>query len=149
MTANYQLTADDFADAQFTHLRKLLGRKMILIYVLILALLLSSIALLFSGPEIRQQLKPFWFADMFVAILFTLVWSGVLSRRQFKKIKALHEPVSMTADEDGIVVSNARGEGKTKWTAYETWRESKASFLLIRSPQCSTSSPSTHSERKA
>ena len=134
MTVNYQLTADDFADAQFTHLRKILGRKIIFIYLLIAAFLLSSIAFFSHDPGIWQQVKPFWTFGAFITLLYVLIWSGVVSRRQFKKIKALHEPVSMTADSDGIIMSNARAEGKTNWTAYETWRESKASFLLYPQP---------------
>ena len=134
MTANYLLTADDFADAQFTHIHKILGKKVILIYVLIAAFLLSSIAFFSNDPGIWQQVKPFWVFGAFLTAFYVLVWSGYLSRRQFKKIKALHQPVSMTADDDGIMLSSARGEGKTNWAAYETWRESKVSFLLYPQP---------------
>jgi hypothetical protein len=140
MTLDFQLNEDDYVDAQQTHLRKSLrGLSGILPAIFALMALLGIIGLVFwliqPSNEMGRQLAPM---SGFVVLVITMgfyVRSGLLYRRQFRKIKALQRPMQMAFDNDEIVYTSPTAQAKILWSAFEDWRESKNSFLLYPQPR--------------
>lgn len=134
MTAQFELTADDYADAQRTHLRKMLGWKIAFAYLFVIIFILGIIISVFDSRYL-EQMKPLWFLAALATLLVALTETGVLYRRQFRKLQVLQVPVTMEVDHDSIFLSSERGEGRTKWSSYEKWQESRRVFLLYTQPK--------------
>ena len=134
MNAEFELAADDYADAQRAHLRRMLGWKIAFAYVFAIIFMLGIIISIFDSRYF-EQMKPLWFLGALVTLLVALTETGFLYRRQFRKLKALQLPVTMQVDHDSVLLSSDRGKGRTKWSSYEKWQESRRVFLLYIQPR--------------
>jgi len=139
MIFEYQLNEDDFVDAQRMHMRKALGRVSRAAFVLFGIIIVSAIVVTIywftrGSSEVGHQLQPFVLFVTVGVLVILYIWSGIPYRRHFRKIRALQTPMKFAVNEDEVLASSARGEGKIAWTAFEDWRESKKNFLLYSQP---------------
>jgi hypothetical protein len=135
IAAEFQLTSDDYAEAQVAHLTTVLGRRFVLgICVLGLGLAVTLIIALTDGARIHELLPSWIFFGAMFLLLFVLR-SKVLYRMRFNRTKALHESIHFEAGDDGVVFRTKRGESTTKWEGVEKWWESKGIFLLYLQPR--------------
>jgi hypothetical protein len=131
MKAAFQLTPDDYVDAQRTHLRKVLGKKTILLFAIpTLALALYAWAFIHWSPQFFLQLKPFGYVALGVVFLIAYFWSGFPFRVQFRKISALHSPYQVEAGPEGMNFTSVIGHTHQLWQGFEDFQESKRNFLL-------------------
>src|SRR5205807_9846503 len=108
MTFDYQLTADDYVDAQRIHTKKHYGKRGIWVLgalALIIILGIVSLGLWITGQE--TPATSLWIID--ISLIFTCVWlwSGVSWRKQFYKIQALQAPLRITIADDAILYESA------------------------------------------
>jgi len=128
IAAEFQLTSDDYAEAQVAHITKAPGRIIILA---IIALGAGFVVTLFiTASATRHEILPAWIFLGAMWLFVVLLRSKVVYRMQFNRTKALHDPIHFEAGDDGVVFRTQRGESTTKWEGLEKWRESKGSFLL-------------------
>ena len=130
IAAEFQLTSDDYAEAQLDHFTKVLGKKLILYIFVLGAAVVVTLLIALTDPAKRREMLPAWIFLGAVLLLGVLVRSKVFYRMQFNRTKALHAPIHFEAGDDGVVFRSQRGESTTKWEGLEKWRESKGSFLL-------------------
>jgi YcxB-like protein len=137
IVAEFQLTQDDYVEAQLSHYGKL--GKMIFVpgMVVLGAALVVTLAIALTDPATTSQLAPSWIflAALFLAVILLRSGPGMLHRMQFNRLRALHEPIRFEAGEGGIVYNTGKSESTTKWEAFEKWKESKGSFLLYVQPR--------------
>lgn len=135
IAAEFQLTSDDYAEAQLDHFTKVQAKKLIL-YILVLgAALVGFLLIALTDPARRDQMVPAWIFLGIVLLFWILLRSKVFYRMQFNRTKALHGPIHFEASDGGVVFRSPRGESTTKWEGLEKWRESKGSFLLYTQPR--------------
>lgn len=53
-------------------------------------------------------------------------------RRQFRKIPALHDPRTLTADEHGVHIVSALTDGRLAWQVLERFAENERTFILVQ-----------------
>ena len=135
IAAEFQLTSDDYAEAQLNHFIQHLGKKLILYIFVLGAALAVTLLIALTDPAKRSEMLPAWIFFGAVLLLIFLLRSKVLYRMQFNRTKALHFPINFEAGDGGVVFRSQRGESTTRWEAFEKWRESKSSFLLYTQPR--------------
>ena|ERR1700674_4620875 len=143
MTFQFQLTEDDFVDAQLTHLRKTMAPsrwKLVLrlgipVTFLICSAALTVVALVNHDMQLIKQVAPAGYVFLGLLLVTLYVWSGIPFRVQFRKLKAWHRPMEMVVGDDAVSYTSPTGEGRSRWEAFEAWRESKKSFLLYPQPR--------------
>ncbi len=126
VTFQFQLDEDDFVDAHLAHLRKTVGASG---WKPIFALAIFGPVLIFSAIRIIIALF------LIFSFLAAYIWSGIPFRRQFRKLKSLHKPMEISVGDEVILYRSATGESKSRWEAFEAWKESKKSFLLYTQPR--------------
>jgi YcxB-like protein len=135
IAAEFQLTQDDYVEAQLGHHGRMLGKIFIPGVVVLGAAFAVTLVIALTDPWTMSQLVPSW---IFLAALFLLVVllrSGMLHRMQFNSLRALHGTIRFEARECDIVYSTETSESTTKWEAFERWEESKGGFLLYIQPR--------------
>lgn len=134
MTFDYQLTADDYVEAQRIHTRKHFSKS---VWVLVVFAFMIVLGIVCFGLWVAGQKPPattLWILDISLLGAYAWLWSGFAWRKQFRKIQALQAPLKMTVSDEGIFYESARGSSTTMWAAFEDWRESKTLFLFYPQP---------------
>jgi len=135
INSDFQLTQDDYAEAQVSHFTSKLGRRFFWVMLLSAAALLVMVANGLVDPtKAREMAAPGIF---FATMLLLMAWlrSGMLYRRQFNRLKPLQQTIHFEAGESGIVYRTSKGESTTRWEGFERWRESTGCFLLYVQPR--------------
>ena len=138
MTFDFELTEDDFVDAQLSFVRSQYQKPKVAIPLAIFALLavVGCICLLIDPrSQSARQFAPMVYLVIAGAAILTYLFSGHPFRRQFRKIRALHAPLQVTLTDSEIVYTSENGQSKTNWGAIERWQESKGSFMLFTQPR--------------
>jgi hypothetical protein len=136
MTFNYDLTADDFVQAQHLFLRKTLGKRFGLVLIVFVFLVILGIYCLWGWLSGKNPpATGLWAADVGVLFTYVWIWSGIPWKKEFRRTRALHSSMELTVGEDEIAYKNERGDSRTKWSALEDWQESKSLFLLYPQPR--------------
>jgi YcxB-like protein len=130
ITAEYQLTADEFAEAQAGALRSVLGRKIWFLYLLMSTLPVGLAFTLLGDATLAQQFRPAMILGAAATLFFALNQTGVWHRAQFKRNKALQAPTRLRADNLALSLANSRGNSTTNWTSFTIWKELQSSFIL-------------------
>jgi YcxB-like protein len=131
MRTEFQLTVDDYVDAQRTHLRKALGKKLIVPFIFIgLSALVYVWALIHPSQQLIAQLRPMGYFTLSLAFLCAYVGSGLPYRMQFRRTPALHLPFKIDAGPEGITYTGPNGHSQTLWRGFVDFRESRKSFLM-------------------
>jgi len=138
MTFDFELTEDDFVDAQLSYVRSQYRKPKIAIPLAVFALF-AIVGCIFSliahRSQSARQFAPMVFLVIAGAVILAYLFSGHPFRRQFRKIRALHVPLQITLSDSEIVYTSENGESKTGWGAIERWQESKGSFMLFTQPR--------------
>jgi len=135
IAAEFQLTQDDYVEAQLGHLSNRL-RKLFTVGLPVLgAALAITVVIRLMDPAKTRQLIPSWIFLGAVLLLMGLLRSGMLQRMQFHRLKAPHQLIRFEAGDGGVVYRTSQSESTTKWEAFEKWQESKKSFLLYVQPK--------------
>jgi hypothetical protein len=139
IAAEFQLTQDDFVEAQMGHYGWILRMIFLPGVVVLGAAFAITLVIALTDPGTTSQLVPSW---IFLAAMFLLVvalGSGMLPRMlhrmQFNRLRALHGPIRFEAREGDIVYCTETSQSTTKWEAFVKWKESKGSFLLYIQPR--------------
>lgn len=135
IAAEFQLTSDDYVEAQASHTRHAFGRRFALIAVVLGTALAITVLIAFMDPTKTRQMVPSWMGFGAMLLFLMVLRSGILHRMQFNRIKSLHEPIHFEAGEDGLVYRAGRSESTTRWGGFEKWSESKGSFRLYVQPR--------------
>jgi YcxB-like protein len=131
----FQLTADDYAEARVGHVTKVM-RKIFVLGITVLAMAFAATsAIALMDPTTRSQLVPIWIGFGGLVLLVVLLRSKIPYRLQFRRMKALHEPIYFEACEGGVTFRTPKGESKINWGGFEKWDESERSFLLYVQPR--------------
>jgi hypothetical protein len=131
MKVEFQLTADDYADAQWTHARKSLGKLPIVALIFIgLSGMVYVWGLFHPSLQLVAQFRPMGYLALLLAILGFYLWSGLPYRMQFRKTPALQSPFQVEAGPEGITIIGVNGHSYRAWQGFIAFRESKKSFLL-------------------
>jgi len=131
ITTEYQLTADEYAEAQAGGFRAMMGRKMWFLYLLMAMLPLGIAMSLVGGPDVFQQFKPAMILGALVTAFLVLNQTGVLHRWQFSKNQGLQETTNLQADDLGLSLASSRGSSTINWASFRNWKEIKSSFVLF------------------
>jgi hypothetical protein len=135
ISAEFQLTSDDYSEAQVSHLSKVLGKRFGLTVFVLGTALAVTLLIARMDPAKARQMIPSWIVFAGLLLLMVLLRSGMFYRMQFNRTKALHQPIHFEAGDGGVVYRTSRGESTTKWEGIEKWRESKGNFLLYVQPR--------------
>jgi hypothetical protein len=137
IAAEFQLTSDDYTEAQFSHSNRIFGKTFVSGILLLSPALALVVTMLiyYMDPAKGSRLVPLWIFLGALLLLMILLRSGALYRIRFNRIKALHEPIHFEAGDSGVVYRTSRSESKIKWEGFERWRESEGSFLLYLQPR--------------
>jgi hypothetical protein len=135
IAGEFQLTSDDYAEAQLDHFTKVRGKRLVLYIFVLGAALAVTLLIALTDSAKRREMLPAWIFFGVVLLVMFLLRSKVLYRMQFNRTKALHAPIHFEAGDGGIVFRSQRGESTIKWEGLEKWRESKRSFLLYPQPR--------------
>lgn len=138
MTFDFQLTEDDFVDAQLSYVRSQYRKPKTAIPLAMFALLAilgCALALFDPRSKSARQLAPMVILVIVGAAILAYLFSGHPFRKQFRKIRALHMPLQITLTDSEIVYTSESGQSKTGWEAIERWQESKGSFMLFTQPR--------------
>lgn len=131
MEANYVISEDDYVGAM-----KLFAKptpKAALFYGLgAVALAFGAV---FGPPIIKAGAIGGLAGGGVVALLGRFIVSPFLSRRHYRKYKAIQEPVRMRLREDGVEFSNADATGVVKWEKVFRWRQNKDYILIYPMPR--------------
>lgn len=131
MKVQFQLTAEDYADAQWTHTRKSLGKLTIVALIFIgLSAIVYVWGFFHSSSQFVAQFRPMGYLALLLAVLGAYLWRGLPYRMQFRKTPALHSPFQVEAGPEGITIVGANGRSYRAWQGFIAFRESKKCFLL-------------------
>src|SRR5260370_2758582 len=137
MKITYQITADEYADAQRAHLSSKASwrwRNRITLAGAILMLALSIFIAIIDRTG-RAMVRPgIIFFSLCLAFLL-LRHTNLLWRWQYNKIDSLKRENTVEIREDGITASTEAARSEIKWISYIRWYESKTLFLLYQQPR--------------
>jgi YcxB-like protein len=142
MTFDFQLTEDDFVDAQRFHLRtyvltKWKGRLLVFVFVLAIAGTIGAVAyaLIDGDMQLMRQLSPFLLLVLLWLFLTVRVyWSGAIFRKKFRKFRALNDLQQVTLTESEILYTSVKGQSRIVWQGLEAAHESNGNFLFYTQP---------------
>jgi hypothetical protein len=134
IAAEFQLTSDDYVEAQNSHAR-FFGKWLGLGALVLGAALAITVLIAGMDPTKTQQMIPVWVTFGAMLLVVILVRFGTFYRMQFNRLKGLHAPIHFEAGDAGVVYRTSKGESTTKWEGFENWAESKGSFRLYVQPR--------------
>jgi hypothetical protein len=135
IAAEFQLTSDDYAEAQVSHTRKVFGKRLGLLGFALGIVLVITLLIAFMDPTSTRQMVPAWIGFGGMLLLVFLVRSGTLHRMRFNRAKNFQEPIHFEAGDGGVVYRSSKAESTTKWEGFEKWAESQGSFRLYVQPR--------------
>jgi hypothetical protein len=139
IAAEFQLTQDDYVEAQLSHFGRTLGKIFVPGVVVLGAAFAVTLVIALTDPATASQLVPSWIFLAALFVLMILLRSGMLPRMlhrmQFNRLRALHGPIRFEAREGDIAYCTGTSESITKWEAFEKWKESNGGFLLYVQPR--------------
>jgi len=115
----YTPTIQDFEGAQNQHW----GWKGRILQIFGVLLMLSALSAL-STPDYLQAFIGFLLGG------FLTFGRSILVRRTFKKEPSLQLETNVVVSDDGLIITNSRGEGKLNWSAFIRYTEAKEVFVL-------------------
>ena len=132
MQARFQVTADEYVEAQVAHLKATHGNRLWLVRLGSGVIAIAGIY--FAWDEPRSSVG-YAMAICGVALfaLFTWVYRAE-ARREFHKQAQLREEVSADFGEQSVAAHSSLGDSTTKWDAYTRFVETEHLFLLYFSP---------------
>jgi hypothetical protein len=126
----YRISKDDYVNAA-----KLAGKltsRQALIYFVALILLLSLAA--FGPAGIRAAAFNAAIGGLCVGSLTKYVVTSVISRRHYRKYKAIHDEFEVELLQDGIRMVSPNGSGKVVWGTILKWRQNESYILIYPMP---------------
>ncbi|TLY49908.1 MAG: hypothetical protein E6K53_12170 [Gammaproteobacteria bacterium] len=109
-----QLVEDDYAAAQFLHMRPSLPNA------IVAAVLVIGVLAMIAFDHSKASFGALGALIFIAAILF--VYTPWRARRTFREYKALSEPVSYEIREDGLHAKRTHGEGLVQWSELLRWK---------------------------
>ena len=129
-----QYTLDDFRKAQSLHARQnsaSAGSRIFLVGIVALFYFSLLLLVLLGKLQWPYLLAPL--AILLVFLLFQYLYRPYLLRRVFIRQKELSAPFELELSEQGLSVSNPKGNALIPWTDFKKWTEGKELILLYRS----------------
>lgn len=135
----YTLTAADLeAGYRFNAYRAWRKPRTFIVFSIVATLYAALI--FFTGPLSLGAFIEAWAISLLVvgAAIAALFVSGIvqrprLARRHFAQHKALHEPVTLTWDENEIRMEQPSGNGRRPWGDYVKWGATPRHLFLFQS----------------
>ncbi len=130
MTFTYQIDESDFVSAGKLLLssRKPAWWRRVFVAV--------SILLLAASGSTFFYLRQFALAALCCALILLYAARPLLIawqyRRQFRKIPALHDSRTLTADENGVHIVSALTDGRFAWQILDRFAENERTFILVQ-----------------
>lgn len=131
METEYAISEDDYLRAMRLFAR--ITPKIALFYAGGIVILLLAAA--FGSPVIRGGAIGGLIVAIFIVVVERLLLGPILARRQYRKYKAIQEPVRVRLMDDGVQFSNADGSGVIRWDKIHKWRQDGAYLLIYLMPR--------------
>jgi len=131
MEAAYRISEDDYVRAMKLYSK--ITPKLAAIYgVAVIVLLALAI---FGAGAIKGGAIGGLIGGAVVAILGKYVVNPILARRNYRKYKAIHEPIAIKLKEEGLELSTADGAGLVRWDKILKWRQNDEYLLIYPMPR--------------
>jgi len=121
MKTEYTITEIDYVNAMKLFTR--ISSRMTGLYVI--ALVMLGLVAVNGSPVLKNG----------VIGLVRFVINPVLSRRHYRKYKAIQEPLFIQLMDEGVQFSNFDGEGLLRWEKIHKWRQNEEYVLIYPMPR--------------
>ena len=98
------------------------------------ALALAALSL-FGTPVLRGGAIGGVIGGLSVALVIRYVVSPIMSRRNYRKYKAIQEELAVELLEDGVRFTSPSAEGNITWDKVHKWRQNEKFVLIYPMPQ--------------
>jgi len=130
MKTEYTITEIDYVNSMKLFSR-ITSRTMVL-YVI--ALVMLGLVAVYGSPVLKSGAIGGLIGGFVVIFLVRFVINPVLSRRHYRKYKAIQEPLFIQLMEEGVQFSNFDGEGFLRWEKIHKWRQNERYVLIYPMP---------------
>ncbi|WP_163832217.1 YcxB family protein [Spartinivicinus ruber] len=130
MNTEYSITEDDYVRAM--KLFSKITTKAAVIYLIIIGV--AVIAAIFGSPVIKGSAIGGLVGGGSVAIVMRFLINPILSRRDYRKYKAIQEPIKIHLLNEGVQFSASDGEGIVRWEQVHKWRQNDDYLLIYPMP---------------
>ena len=131
MNTKYRISEDDYVNA--AKLFSKLTAQQIIIYFLV-ALLLLALAI-FGPIIIKAGAIGGLIGGLTVGLTIRYIVTPTLSRRHYRKYKAIHDEFEIELFEDGVHMASPSGSGKVIWSNIFKWRQNERYILIYPMPR--------------
>ncbi|MCK5034476.1 MAG: YcxB family protein [Candidatus Sabulitectum sp.] len=131
METTYTITEDDYAGAMKLF-HKITPGKATVYAIVTMALILTA----FSGLEIISAGASGGLIGIFLLLVpGRLIAMPFLAKRQYRKYKAIQEPVTVQLTDEGVNFTTADGGGIIRWEKLLKWRQNEKYILIYPMPK--------------
>ena len=131
MATEYKISEIDYVRAM--KLFSKITPKIAAIYAAAIAVL--SAAAVFAPPVVKDGAIGGLIGGAVVIILGRLIVNPILSRRHYRKYKAIQEPIHIQLKDDGVEFSTADGKVLLRWEKILKWRQNEGYILIYPMPR--------------
>ncbi len=131
MEATYIISEEDYVRAMRLY-SKITPKIAAISGIIIIVLLIASVC----GTEvIKGGAIGGLIGGAVVAILGRYLVNPILARRQYRKYKAIQEPITIKLKDEGVRFSNSDGEVLVRWEKILKWRQNDEYLLIYLMPR--------------
>jgi len=131
MSTKYRISEDDYVSAAKLF-GKLTSRQAIIYFPV--ALLPLALAM-FGSIAIKAGVIGGIIGGLTVGLTIRYIVTPILSRRHYRKYKAIHDEFEIELLEDGIFMASNSGSGKVIWGNIFKWRQNDNYILIYPMPR--------------
>jgi len=126
MEAEYTISENDYLRAMKLYAK--ITPKVAASYILAVAVL--AIVALFGPMAVKAGVAGGLIGGAFVIVVGRFFIGPFITRRNYRKYKAIHEPIHVQLKEEGVAFSTVDASGVVRWEKIFKWRQNEH-FLLI------------------
>lgn len=131
MKTEYTITEIDYVNAMKLFTR--ISSRTTILYVI--ALLMLGFVAVNGSPILKNAAIGGLIGGVAVIFLVRFVINPVLSRKHYRKYKAIQEPLFIQLMDEGVQFSNFDGEGLLRWEKIHKWRQNEEYVLIYPMPR--------------
>lgn len=134
MNLTIQLTAEDYIQATYVHMRPRPVLKWAGYFILLLAVITLVVSLYFAIVDHEGFSLPILMIAClaYLAFLF-FVFQPRRIQKIFRQQKSLHSPYSFAPMDEAVIIKSDIAEGKMPWDHFVKWKEGKNLFMVYQS----------------
>jgi hypothetical protein len=131
MEADYKILEEDYVNAMKLY-SKITPKIAAGIGAVIVVLVIAAI---FGGAAIKGGVAGGLIGGGVVLLLSRFIVNPLLTRRNYRNYKSIHENIHIRLKDEGIEFSTVDGEGILRWDKILKWRQNESLILIYPMPR--------------